>query len=624
MVLIDSRGGIGEKGKRKGRPVWSLFLFAFIIFHTPSIPLHAGPAIHYRVSIPDPSTERFHVEAAIDGFERDTFRFVMPVWAPGAYDVVHFGQYVEGMEAIDSRGRSLSITKVDTGAWVIVSPPEEFTLRYRVDDIEELNNSPWFGLSDIDLERKIGFANTSALFGYPEGVDDDAIEWGVTYVPPPGWKIAIALGLEEEKNGAYTYAVNSYDDLVDAPVQMGSFQRWDFEIKGVPHAITITAPSEITEVTAGEIVEMTTKVVTMITDFFGEVPYDFYLFQIYLEQPTQESIGFGALEHKKSSTYLMPWVPQPRLAESLQAVIAHEHWHVWSPKLFHVRTLGPFDYRTPPRTTSLWFHEGLTEYYAHALLVRNGLITKKAFLDDFGGRMNSLASQTQGESIATLSAELPWRNINEVFPLYVKGPVLGLLLDIEIRRQTGNKKSLDDAMRYFNDNYGDHHDGKSFGDDDIVPIIERVTGASIRDFYDRYIAGTEGPPLEEMLAAGGLRPVITPEFGVFMRTMEGGWGIRYIYPGFSADRTGLKGGDIIVGISVDGEKMTKVGDLPFRPVQLNDWLADENRPDIVLHVKRGEEMLSFPLVVQNRIAELEDDPSASAESIRIRTSLYGS
>ena len=609
---------VGRSGMRCG-----FFSFlSVVLLHLPGVGLSASPEVHYTVSIPDPASERFHVEAAIDDFDRDTFRFLMPVWAPGAYDVVHFGQYVEMMEAFDEDGEALTIAQVDTGAWVIVDPPEEFTLRYRVDDIEQLENSPWFGLSDIDTARKIGFANTSALFGYPEGVDD--ISWRVTYIPPPGWKIAIALDETEQEDGAYTYEVDSYDDLVDAPVQMGDFQRWDFEVKGVPHAITVTGPAKITEVTAQEIIAMTSRVVVMITDFFDEIPYDFYLFQIYLEQPTQESLGFGALEHKKSSTYLMPWVPQPRLAESLQAVIAHEHWHVWSPKLFHVRTLGPFDYRTPPATTSLWFHEGLTEYYAHALMARNGLITKSSFLDDFGGRMNSLAGATQGESIAQLSAELPWRNINEVYPLYVKGPVLGLLLDIEIRRQTGNEKTLDDAMRHFNEEYGDHREGETFGDDDIVPIIEEVTGASIRDFYDRYIAGTEGPPLGELLAAGGLRPVITPEFGVFMRTMEGGWGIRYIYPGYSADLTGLKAGDLIVGISVDGKEMKPVGELPFRPVQMNDWLADEGRPDILLHVNRGGMTLSLPLVVQNRISKIEDDPDASAEAIRVRTSLYGS
>lgn len=582
--------------------------------------LNAAPSIRYEVSVPDPATEHFHVKATFAGFDLDTFRIMMPVWAPGAYDVVNFGDYVRDIAAVADDGTNRPVTKVESGSWVVANPTRDLVISYRVDDIEELDNSPWFGLSDIELEKKVAFANTSALFIYLEGFQDLPVE--VTYTPPPGWKIAVALDEVGVTNGEYRYTAPNYDELVDAPVQMGDFQRWDFQVRGVPHAMTITSPVPIDEETAAALMERTTKIITIIADFFGEIPYDRYLFQFYLTRPTRSSQGFGALEHKRSSTYKMPYTPPSRLVSSLQAVIAHEFWHIWSPKLFHVLTLGPFDYRTPPRTTSLWFHEGLTEYYAHALMVRNGLITPKSFMIDFGGRMNSLAGGEQEESIAALSADLPFRNISEVYPLYVKGPVLGLLLDISIRKQTGNRKTLDDAMRAFNEKFGDHRGGESFDDDEIVPFIEEITGATVLPFFDAYIAGTETPPIEEILAGAALRPVIVPEFGVFLHAKEGGWLVRYVYPGYSADRSKIVGGDVIVGIGFDGEDPIPVDDLPFRPVEINDFLIDENRPEMVIEVKREDKIYQLPLVVQNRISTLEIIPDASPESIAIRKSLF--
>ena len=61
-----------------------------------------------------------------------------------------------------------------------------------------------------------------------------------------------------------------------------------------------------------------------------------------------------------------------------------------------------------------------------------------------------------------------------------------------------------------NREYGDHTGEKNFDDEDIIPIIEKVTGASLSDFFNRYVAGTEELPVREMLESIGLRLVVTP------------------------------------------------------------------------------------------------------------------
>ena len=187
----------------------------------------------------------------------------------------------------------------------------------------------------------------------------------------------------------------------------------------------------------------------MMSAFFGEMPYKRYLFQMFLKVPDRMDMGFGALEHYNSSTYLMPYFAQQAVVDMLEPVIAHEYWHLWSPKRFHVDKLGPFNYQEGPRTTSLWFHEGLTEYYARLLLVRNNLRSQNDFLETFANFVREGFGVQQKEPITILSAELTTRPLEEIISLYTKGPLLGLLLDIEVRQQTGNQKSLDDAFLHF-------------------------------------------------------------------------------------------------------------------------------------------------------------------------------
>ena len=61
---------------------------------------------------------------------------------------------------------------------------------------------------------------------------------------------------------------------------------------------------------------------------------------------------------------------------------------------------------------------------------------------------------------------------------------------------------------------------KNFDDEDIIPIIEKVTGASLSDFFHRYVAGTEELPVKEMLENVGLRLVFSPEFGARIRKSQ--------------------------------------------------------------------------------------------------------
>jgi predicted metalloprotease with PDZ domain len=355
------------------------------------------------------------------------------------------------------------------------------------------------------------------------------------------------------------------------------------------------------------------------------MPYSHYLFQLYLEDPRRGGRGSlnGALEHRNSSTYLRPYFEGMKLDASLAPVIAHEYWHLWSPKRFHVKQLGPFDYQSPPRTASLWFAEGLTEYYARVLLRRGGLSTEQGFLKETEEDLGPLYGRAQRRSIAELSMGISDIPIFESIALYSTGPMIGLLLDGAIRSQTGNRKSLDDAMRYFNREFG--QTGKSFTDEEIIPIMERATGAHLADFYNRYIAGHDPLPFDEYLPKMGLKYALEPErkrgLAADLEEVSDGWLVSGVAPGGSADSMGLRTGDIITHLMQTGNQIG----VAHNPVSLAEIFV--TLPSFKgFKIKRGEEELTVAAKVIESVVQtrhLRADPAATAEAAEIRRSMLG-
>lgn len=618
-------------------------LFAMLAFamlaRTPVFAGDTTQSVSYTVSIPDPAAQSFQVKAQFTGFRPDTLYF--PVWAPGAYDIVNFGKYVSVVSGQNSAGNPLVIQRADDNTVILKdtasAPSTGFTVSYTVKDIENVPNSMWMGLSDI--EKSYAFANGTALYGYMAGYKDAPCTVSFSY--PQDWDIAIGL----DSTAPNTYRAANYDQLADAPLQLGKFQRWDVMIGGKRHIITVSAPRKLTDGESRALVEKTTAVVKAASAVFGEMPYDRYVFQHFLVTYTDENFGgkYGALEHSNSSTYVMPWPYQmgvelmggkkgghseTDIAAMLAPVIAHEYWHLWSPKRIHVRELGPFNYQRGPRTSSLWFAEGVTEYYARVLLARNALRSQESFLKEMDQEMQEFLDRPQNQSMTELSMGITdVKSMAEIIPLYTKGPLIGLLLDAEIRSQTNNAKSLDDAMRYFNANYA--KTGKSFGDDDIIPIIQQATGANLMDFYKRYIAGHEALPFAAQLPKVGLAVEtlvdIRKDLGAeYTRTAEGLRITKVVRAG-SAEKMKLKVDDVITTVttSINGQNMT----LPL--AQIPDAAINQMMPqldDVTLVVKRkNRDMVVKGKIVDSsvRIRQLALDPNATPETTAIRRSMLG-
>src|SRR5690606_41768205 len=101
---------------------------------------------------------------------------------------------------------------------------------------------------------------------------------------------------------------------------------------------------------------------------------------------------------------------------------------------------------------------GLTVYYDYLILRRAGITTEEELLSSVAS--NIRAHETREgklyQSLVQASYET-WSDgpfgrtgdgAKKTISYYDKGPVVGMLLDFTIRHHSGNKKSLDDVMRY--------------------------------------------------------------------------------------------------------------------------------------------------------------------------------
>src|SRR5581483_3869625 len=89
---------------------------------------------------------------------------------------------------------------------------------------------------------------------------------------------------------------------------------------------------------------------------------------------------------------------------------------------------------------------------------------------------------------------------------YNKGQVLGVLLDLAIRRESNGQKSLREVFQWMNQHYAKQ--GRFFNDSDGVrAAVEEVTGRDFGWFFRAYVSGLEELPYDDLLATVGYKLV---------------------------------------------------------------------------------------------------------------------
>jgi predicted metalloprotease with PDZ domain len=530
-------------------------------------PMSSG--ISFTVAMPKPHTHLFEVEVRLKIpanlqtlSESD---LVMPVWTPGSYLIREFERHVQDFTA-DADGRALEWTKVDKNTWRIkTGGARQWRATYRV-----YANELTVRTSELNSDH--AFWNNANLLMYPSGYLKAPSTLRI--VPPSGWKIA--TGLPAVNGEPNTFRAEDFDVLYDSPVEVSNFKELDFLVRGVPHRIVIDGEGNYDPMRLRTSVQ---KIVEAETAMFGGIPYHDYTFILHLRANTG-----GGLEHLNSTAlgFRRLGFADEKGYQSFNSLVAHEFFHLWNVKRIRPDALGPFDYTKENYTRLLWVAEGITEYYGNLMLSRAGLISDQAYLEHVAQQIQDF-QELPGRNVmsAEESSFDTWikfyrpdeNSVNSQISYYDKGELLGLLLDLDIRRRTNGAKSLDDVMRYL---YAEFFmKGRNYTPADFQKACELVGGGSLEDFFARYVRGKDdlAQVYNRMLAGAGLRleqagigigldegdkPVARKAFlgaDLEEKTTDGFPVIKGVRAGSPAYEQGLNAKDQI--IAVDGARVDK-------------------------------------------------------------------
>ena len=459
----------------------------------------------YELSFPHPETHLYHVELTVTGAPRGRLRFAMPAWAPGSYLIRDFARHVQDFEATDAAGKPLQWRRVDKQTWEVDGwETERVVVRYRVYANE-------LGVQTSHLDATHAYGNGTSVFMYLDGATTAPCT--LTIQPPRGWTVDIPL----RERSRHRYEASGYDELVDAPWEIGTHRRLEFRVNGKRHRVALYGRGNEDE---ERMVADLRRIVEEEAAIFGGLPYKEYLFIIHLSDRPG-----GGLEHRGANTSTVErWTFQPgKKYEDFLALEAHEFFHTWNVKRIRPALLGPFDYTREVNTTLLWAMEGITSYYDHLVLARAGLLSEDRYREYLAETITKLRQQPGRFKLSlSQSSFLAWVKlykqdanwINTGVSYYLKGELAALALDLAIRDRSQGKRSLDDVMRALFEKYPLDGPGipelHAHGEDGWRDTLEEVTRLKWRDFWAKYIDGTDEIDFETFLARVGwdLKPTM--------------------------------------------------------------------------------------------------------------------
>ena len=525
--------------------------------------------VHYRIEAADPHARLFTVTLTV-AHPQEQQELSLPVWIPGSYLVREFSKNLQRLSA--QQGRRVPLLQLDKHRWRATCRTDRpLVLTYEVCAYDSSVRTAW-----LDASR--GFFNGTSVCLRVHGQEDapHALEVAST-AATAHWSVATGLTPQSiDKRGFGVYAASHYDELVDCPVEMGTFWSGQFTACGVAHRFVVAGAAPSFD--GKRLLADTQKICETAIRFWhgkGKPPIKNYLFMLNAVHD-----GYGGLEHRNSTALICGRRDLPRTGEArasdgyttLLGLISHEYFHTWNVKRLRPAEFFRYDYSQENYTQLLWFFEGFTSYYDDLLLRRAGLIDDANYLKLLAKATNQVL-QTPGRSVQTVAqasfdAWVKYYRQDENTPnatvsYYTKGSLVALCLDLTLRRE--GKTTLDDVMRALWKRCA----GGPMTEVDLRAELASLAGRSFDNELDQWVHSTAELPLAELLAAHGValkpeQPQLAQRLGLRV-TENHSVQLKTVLRGGPAEKAGMAAGDEWLGLQVQGQgwRIARLEDVAF-------------------------------------------------------------
>lgn len=504
--------------------------------------------MQYTISYTNPHNHFIDIEAKADASGKDKLVVQLPAWRPGRYELANFAKNIQKWEVRDENGNSLPNKKVTKDRWEIeCGDASEVIVKYNY-FAKTLDGGSTY------LDENQLYVNPVNCVIYEVGKEAEPCLLRLEI--PSDYEVATGL----PRVGAH-FKAKSFHQLADCPfIASNALQHGEYVVDGVLFHLWFQGEFKPDwEKIIHEFIAFT-KVQMEVMGGFPVMEYHF-LFQI----TTYGS--YHGVEHGNSTVILLGPsydILKPKKWFDFLGVSSHELFHTWNVKAIRPVEMQPYDYSRENYTKLGYVAEGVTTYYGDLFLFRSKSFTEFEYFKELHqlfqrhfhnyGRFNlSVADSSYDTWLDGYVKGIPDRKTS----IYTEGAMVALLLDLSIRKETGNAKSLDDVMVALNEQFG--KTGIGYSEEDYLNVVNEVSGSNFSEFFKTYYYGTPDllPKLEEMLAYVGLvindvrsRLYFENRFGFKVDYINNRSArITDIAPNSIADLAKLKVGDEILSIN---------------------------------------------------------------------------
>lgn len=373
--------------------------------------------------------------------------------------------FIRNLQVKNIKGDLISSRYAGEGNWLLagVLPGEQVTVQYDLVTTHTDYNWDHVGGSD-----EAAFSNGDGLFftGYTLFIvpDVELRDIRVNFSLPAGWQASTPW----ERTGEQRFKVESGRYLLNNCFMLGTHREETIRVEGMEMRI---AMSNKISYALPLVQQAMKKLIPAYRELFGGIPAP-----VYLVAMSEERMTDGSAFRRSFSQIFADSIQESGMA-TWAYIMAHEIFHLWN------------GHAILPAGQEEWFKEGVTDYMTNVMMRRTGLIsdeimyrklehmTRRYWLDRFWQR-DTLSIRETGNHKEQLR-----------FGVYGGGAVVGIALDAEMRAATGNEKGMYDLMRNLFREFG--KTGKPYSLDDIILLVNHLTGKDLQPFFDRFVTGKE-------------------------------------------------------------------------------------------------------------------------------------
>ena len=385
-----------------------------------------------------------------------------------------YASYIRGLTVRDVTGKELPVKELDQVRWSIeFKDTSPITLSYRV--LLKHDEREWPPGPDEAPYAKEDcvFWTGRALFIMSE-MDNIKVQFNV----PENWHVSTPWNRIGKKK--HHFAVTDQNDLIESFFLLGTHVE---RVAKSDEAEVVLAIGERFKAAADEIQDTIEAFLKAYATVFAGTPNGRMLFVAnpYGRKGSMDGGVFG-----RSISVLMGSTLNENNRHLWMPFVGHEIFHIWNGQAIKFRR------------QEYWFSEGFTEYYSRVISTRLGFTSESSFLENLE-RTCELYLSKHG----TLSMRDAGKNKSSNRDLvYQGGSLVAITLDVQIRKLTENRKSLDDVMKQVYQEFG--LTGTPYTMDDIIRIVSQITGEDFKPFFHNYVSGTKRLPLAEYLSDAGV------------------------------------------------------------------------------------------------------------------------